>query len=361
MSGTLPIVAIGQLPPPMSGFAYITDQMIAALRATHAVVVCNIAAPVAATGARKHLFRLARTVAACLTLLFSARGAGRVCYIACEGGLGLVYTLLVITTARVAGYKIFLHHHSFAYIDRPRSLMRAVLRLGGDTTHIFLCAIMRDRFETAYRRIVRSTVLSNAAFVPTDTPPEPRPDATLVLGHLSNLTREKGLYLFLDLLRQSIGAKLDVRGVLAGPAALAEDRAAIAAAVVEFSGLLDYRGPVYGADKARFYRDIDVFVFPTQYANEAQPTVIFEAQAAGCWVVAYDRGCIAPQVEANGIVVAPDADFVTATMAWMSSSTPISDRSERHTRFASRRAEALAVLARLLQPATTPVQIEERV
>ena len=43
--------------------------------------------------------------------------------------------------------------------------------------------------------------------------------------------------------------------------------------VAELAGALDYRGPVYDADKLRFYQDIDLFVFATTYANEAQPTV----------------------------------------------------------------------------------------
>ena len=240
------------------------------------------------------------------------------CYVACEGDLGLVYTIMVLIAARGLGYPIALHHHSFSYIDQSRSLMRAVLFAGGDVLHIFLCSIMREKFERTYRRSVRSVILSNAAFVPpqVDEIPE-RQHGGLVLGHLSNLNREKGLYLYLDLLRSALKAGLDLRGILAGPAARAEDRAAIDQAVVELGARLDYRGPLYGADKDRFYRDIDVFVFPTQYQNEAQPTVLFEAQAAGNLILSFDRGCIAEQVGSNGLVFARESDFVGFAVAWL--------------------------------------------
>lgn len=342
------VVVIGQLPPPMNGFAYITHMMVAAFRRTHAVRVVDIAAPAGASGLGKHARRLARTLRACLSLLRRPSGARPICYIACEGGAGLVYTLLAVATARLCGYRRYLHHHSFAYIDAPRGLMRAVLAAGGDDlTHIFLCSIMRDRFEAAYQRIVHGEILSNAAFVPTDeTPPEPRPDDALVLGHLSNLTGEKGLYLYLDLLRQALAAGFNVRGVLAGPAALAEDQAAIAAAVADLGGRLDYRGPLYGDAKSRFYRDIDVFVFPTQYVNEAQPTVLFEAQAAGCRIISFDRGCISRQLGKDDALVASSEDFCQFGLTFLAT-VDKKGKKDRQATFTKNRLDTLHQLGHL--------------
>ena len=339
------IVVIGQFPPPITGFSYITDKMSAALKQRLNVSVCNIAAPLYKNGLYKHAYRFTNTMKACMRLIALAWRGRRVCYIACEGGLGIIYTLLCVIVARLLGYRIYLHHHSFAYIDKPRRLMQAVLFVGGEIIHIFLCHTMCTKYQATYRRAVRSTVISNICFVPVDeVEPLGRCDDTLVLGHLSNLTREKGLYVFLDLLRQAISSGKSVRGVLAGPAALEEDQAAIAAAVVEMNGKLDYRGPLYGEQKAAFYRDVDLFVFPTQYVNEAQPTVLFEAQAAGCRVLAYDRGCIPSQVGELGLRVSPTEDFVTEALAWIDSGVVMTGRAEQKAIFNQNRAQARAAL-----------------
>jgi len=56
---------------------------------------------------------------------------------------------------------------------------------------------------------------------------------------------------------------------------------------------VEYVGPLYGEHKERFYRQLDVFLFPTNYANEAEPLVIYEAMRQGVHVIACDRGSIA--------------------------------------------------------------------
>ncbi len=53
----------------------------------------------------------------------------------------------------------------------------------------------------------------------------------------------------------------------------------------------DYRGPVYGAEKQKFFRDIHAKVFPTR-SLDAQPLVIMEAFAHGRPVVSFAKGCI---------------------------------------------------------------------
>ena len=175
-----------------------------------------------------------------------------------------------------------------------------------------------------------------------------------MLGHLSNLTKEKGLHIFLDLLRAMTAAEVPVRGILAGPAAKPEDKALIEAALQELGGRLEYRGALYGEAKNAFYRDIDVFVFPTQYVHEAQPTVLFEAQAAGCKIVSFARGCIPEQVGADdGLIVAQGGDFVTRCREWLLQNGA-SARTERqatgsryaaHHRAARKAAEALFATA----------------
>jgi glycosyltransferase involved in cell wall biosynthesis len=340
--------------------------MIDLMRKQHDVAAVDIGPPPAATGARKHAVRALRVAGACRTLFTGAFEGRRVCYLACEGGAGLLYTILLLALARGLRYGIYLHHHSFNYIDRDKGLMRTLLAVaGGSVSHIFLCTIMQERFESRYGRKVRAEIISNAAFLDLGASGEQSSapvNGPLMLGHLSNLTREKGLYLFIDLLRGAVNAGLDIRGVLAGPIALAEDRLAVERAVDDLGGRLEYRGALYGTAKEDFYRAMDIFVFPTAYANEAQPTVLFEAQAHGNIVIATNRGCIGQQIEAPGIAVSQDADFVSRTLSLLSafSGDPRSIARGKHavkSRFAERRAAAYAAtqkfIAAMAAPATS--------
>src|SRR4029077_6117789 len=47
------------------------------------------------------------------------------------------------------------------------------------------------------------------------------------------------------------------------------------------------------------YVQVDVFVFPTNYVNEAEPLVLYEAMRQGVHVIACDRGAIAEMLR-NG-------------------------------------------------------------
>jgi glycosyltransferase involved in cell wall biosynthesis len=315
MEGRRLVIAVGQFPPPRTGFSTVTARLVARLARAHAVHPIDIG-PGTATGVAKHARRLGRVVGAMGALVAGAGRRDRALYLGCEGKWGLLYTLALVAVARLCRYPITLHHHSFTYFDRRSALMAGILSVGGGRLrHVFLCRGMAARFEAQYRRAVFGTILSNAAFVEPARDDRPG-DRPLTIGLLSNLTREKGFDTFIDLLKGAIAAGLDVEGILAGPASPA-DRAAIAEAARGLAPRLTYLGPVEGEAKAAFFRAIDVFVFPSRYANEAQPLVVFEALAAGKPVLAFDRGCIAGQVGCRGLVLPADAPFVAAGIAWL--------------------------------------------
>lgn len=318
------IFIAGQFPPPVNGFAYITQQMAAALAARYKTTLIDLAPHVPKDGLGYHARRLALTLQGLWPLIAGLRYKNRRFYMACEGGLGLIYTLVLCAGARVLSYPIHIHHHSFYYIETRHFLMTLLLRvLGKNATHIFLSPAMAQRFAERYRRPIKSLILSNSAFV-EEAPPSVREwtaTSPLTLGLLSNLNDEKGLSLFVETLRRALAQGLNVRGVLAGPPATEKDRHTIAAAQQELGDKLDYRGPVYGADKSAFFRSIDLFVFPTQYANEAQPTVVFEAMAHGVPIVSFDRGSIAEQVGSCGLVIPQGEDFVASALRWIDAQT----------------------------------------
>jgi glycosyltransferase involved in cell wall biosynthesis len=225
----------------------------------------------------------------------------------CNGGIGKIYTLALVSAASIFGAKVALHHHSFGYINVRSSVMAAICYIGGRRVeHVFLGPSMQTAFFALYPQRAPAHVLANALFVPPQ-PVRVTVPGRLTIGLLSNLSRDKGLYDFIATAERLHGEGLEVDLVLAGPVGDPADAEAIAKA--EAAGFLRNLGPLYGDAKTAFFASIDLFLFPTRYRHEAQPTVIYEAFAAGVPVIAFSRGCIADQVKDCLAALPQNADF----------------------------------------------------
>jgi glycosyltransferase involved in cell wall biosynthesis len=160
----------------------------------------------------------------------------------------------------------------------------------------------------------------------------------LRIGHLSNLSREKGIGTVLQCMHELRKRGIDVELWLAGPAEDADTSALIACAQAEFGESVSYLGRLDPREVARFYEDIDIFLFPTFYEHEAEPLVLIDAVSAGVPVIATDRGCIGYLIGSAGSVL-PAARFVDRAVEqialWASSPDLLSDASNRaRARFA---------------------------
>ncbi len=237
---------------------------------------------------------------------FAIRG-GKKMSLGANSRLGLLYTLLHVLTARFFKIQTCIHHHSYAYINNHSKLMRAVCSVAGlRSKHVFLSKSMLEKFESIYPVCTPSHILSNAPFVPIRKR-ERTHSSTTTVGLLSNLSPEKGLMDFLETARLAKEAKLPVRMLLAGPVARMDDARAISDAVE--AGIVEWQGPLYGEQKYHFFDSIDLFLFPTRYQHEAQPTVIYEAFASGVPVISFDRGTIGDQVEDCLLAINPKDNF----------------------------------------------------
>ncbi|MGV2981987.1 glycosyltransferase family 4 protein [Camelimonas sp. ID_303_24] len=331
-------------------------------------VVFNLAAPGSRTNPAYHWRRARRAAAAALALVQERRLRGdpvRV-HIGCDGGAGLLYAMALAVAARLAGCSLAFHHHSHIAPDRRRPLLAALLKLGGQqAVHVALRRPMADALRQRYGRSLRLTTLSNAAFIEPAAMVEimdsARAGRPLVIGMISNLSPAKGLDLFLAL-AGALAAQHGVRCLLAGPVASQKDRMAIDQSVA--AGEVTWLGPVDGAAKSAFYQQIDLLVFPSRYANEAEPLVVLEAMAQGVPVLATDRGCIRDLVGDAGVVLASESHFVPhaleligtirADPAWLPA-----HRRNALRRFRRERATALAQAARLLgAPPLAPAPVE---
>ena len=303
------VFVIGPMPPPLNGWSLATAAMVERLRAVAAVDVFDTSPRTLRRGWRYHAGRIARSLGACWALLWRPRSGGRTLYLPLAGGSGSIYDLLVVCVARARRYRLFLHHHAFSYITRRSRWTTLLTAIAGrEATHICLCAVMAEKLRAQYRGIARWEVLSNIALIEPggDTARIPGP-GPIRIGFLSNLVPEKGLDTVIDLCRELRRTGRDVTLCVAGPVEHPSAAALLEEAQRDLGPAFDYRGPVYTEAKTAFYRDIDVFLFPTRYANEAQPLVVLEALAAGVPVIAAPRGCIADDLATGGFVSSDSA------------------------------------------------------
>lgn len=81
-----------------------------------------------------------------------------------------------------------------------------------------------------------------------------------------------------------------------------------------------YWGKKYGQDKDAFFRNADIFVFPTYYPNECFPLVLLEAMQQGLPCISTMEGGITSIIDdgKTGLFVnRQDADDLADKIAWM--------------------------------------------
>ena len=317
------IAFIGALPPPVNGLSNANSATLNALAgAGYRMRVYNVA-PVSDRGPFFHHWSRLAAVAACVKDLV-VRPDFRLAYLPVDGGLGLAYGIGLVLLFRLLRKPIIAHHHSFAYIDKTSLLMRLFARLAPkNQVHVFLCSDMQLAFEARYHGDLgveyRGLVLSNAFMIPALRLPKiVDVGKSFVIGHLSNLSFDKGTDLFLDLFECLVAGGMPVNARLGGPINDPSLAWRISQIAKRFPEHFRYDGAVYGAQKAAFFSEIVVFVFPTRYKNEAQPLVLLEALAAGCIIATISRGCIKCDLSGSGSYIAPGVEqFVSGATHWI--------------------------------------------
>lgn len=313
------MLAIGPLPPPVHGYSLQTEFLIEELSKVTTVTVANISPGTLGRGTRYHWQRV-RAITDAVIKLVERSPADRTLYLAASGGPGVFYDLLFLIIARILGYRIFVHHHSFSYISQPRLWTAALCKVsGGRATHICLSEGMARRLAALYPSVKRTIVVSNAACITSDDRYRRDHDRGPVhIGFLSNLTVEKGLDTAIEVFGSLLRRGLDATMVVAGPVTSPEAQRLLDCSKAAFGAAFNYRGAVYGKEKVAFFRNLDVFLFPTRYQNEAQPVVVLEALAAGVPVIATNRGCIADDVGMGGGVIFDDAEYASRAVETVS-------------------------------------------
>jgi glycosyltransferase involved in cell wall biosynthesis len=306
------VAFVGPLPPPVHGFANVCAQMLGLLKAGSDVEVFD-RAPRTTNKTANILKQLLRP---CRFFALSLAHHEVSLYLALSGGLGQIYDWLYLLVCKIFRHRIFIHHHSFSYVNAPSLLNQLFFSIVRHETHIVLSRGMGLALARAYNiDATKVRVMSNAAFFPPKphvAPNRLNESTPIRLGFISNITFEKGFVEFFAVLSELKKLGVPYRAQIAGPVAPAarEAFAELLASSVDTIHL----GPIYGETKDRFYQQLDVLLFPTKYSNEAEPLVIHEALRNGVHVIACDRGAIAELLKNGAGSIFTNDDFVGAAV-----------------------------------------------
>jgi glycosyltransferase involved in cell wall biosynthesis len=310
------IIAAVALPPPLHGQSLVNAHVVKKLQESDSrTEVLDISPGAASRGAAYHARRLLRVLKAASMIIYHRRRRQRTLYAVLEAGQGIYYNFMLVSLARFFNYKIFLHHHSAQHTLQGCGQFETLLSLAGPMTHIVLSEGMAGDLRSRFPRAREVVVCHNAGVVKNEDEIERKPDLnrSIKVGHLSNLSSEKGLDVVIETVTMGRKRGLPLELVIAGPATGAAEQT-IKNAQQSLGGALDFRGPVTGPAKDLFFRDIDVFFFPTRYAYEAQPLVILEAMSAGVPVIATDRGYIREMLGDTGYILPINSDICLLTL-----------------------------------------------
>jgi glycosyltransferase involved in cell wall biosynthesis len=293
-----PVLVFGVLPPPVTGMTLCTEAIADFLQRHHAVQRFNLSDGSGKISWTFRLRKFGRTCVALGRLLISGKLSGAVLYMPLNSGFAMYYNVAAAFIARIRGWRTVVHHHTYFYLVRydwrVKVLDRLIARKG---LHLALCCHMRERLMECYNLRAPFDLLPSTVLLAKDvsdgqsaSQPQYPPIAPQRLGHISNLSPAKGTLLALETFAKLREEGHDVRLIVAGPIMEPTIADQIQQMQKKFGDSFDYRGPVYGAAKHRFFEDIDVLLFPSQM--EAQPLVLSEAFAYAKPALARSISCI---------------------------------------------------------------------
>ncbi|MFT6835231.1 MAG: glycosyltransferase involved in cell wall biosynthesis, partial [Francisellaceae bacterium] len=194
------------------------------------------------------VFKICHTLFCFLHFFVSSTfNLGGVVYRPINGGYGQLYDLIYILMCRLFKNKIYIHHHSFDYLNSRSPLFEILNKLAGKcSTHIVLGKKMGTLLTELYGvKEENIKIVSNLAFFEVQPPDKSvKNDTKIKVGHLANLCIEKGVDIFINICRSLHSNKINFSAVIAGPCVDDTTKKLVLDAVKELPQLR-YVGPLY--------------------------------------------------------------------------------------------------------------------
>lgn len=307
------LTVAGPLPPPVHGQSVVTEYLLNQLLMREGVQI-RVANTSEGTGPLWR--RLTRKIINTLAEWLNVARSDAV-YISVNSGMGMWLSTVAAGIARTSRARIVLHHHSYANAKKRNLRTVALARMAGkNARHVVLSDSMANELRNAVPEAHSLLILRNAGLVDSELAnlPLKADGRSLVLGHLSNLSLEKGIAEVVNLACSLYRSGIDIRLIVAGPATTKDAKRHLGYAKAVLEDRFDYRGSVFGDAKLQFFNDITHFVFPSRYKHEAMPLVLYEAMAAGVVCLATLQGSISEQLAGSASKISSSVETFVEEM-----------------------------------------------
>ena len=303
------MIFVADLPPPIHGMSFINKEFYGICHLHLENVKLINTSSGSKLKLKSNLIRLslkATHLLVCFFKLFliSIFNTRDVLYRPIYGGKGQIFDLVFLIIAKLFKHQVYIHHHSYQYINNPNLLTALLFRISiKNTIHITLSDSMGKRLSTIYNiELDNILTISNISFFESALT-EVYSSKKITIGHLANLCFDKGLDSFVEVCEALNEYGLVFEATLAGPCVSDEVRKFVMDATTRIPNL-SYIGSVYGEDKERFFESLDCFIFLSRYSNEAEPLVLYEAAQKANFLIGTEKGCMGNVISYfNGLVV----------------------------------------------------------
>ncbi|WP_417805892.1 glycosyltransferase [Thalassospira lucentensis] len=306
-------IAMVQLPPPMHGAAAMNQHAVDALAQCTELTVLEMRFGKDLGNIAKFSLRKVATAMGLWVRLARHLPRANVLYICfAPSGTAFYRDCLYVLTAKLFGVPAILHLHGrgLANLRQNRLIARLQRLVFADQTAIVLGARLLPELESlSCDKLIIPNALPAAAFT-VQTMAKCPLHHPVRLFYLSNLFRAKGIETLIKataaVINNGIAVTLDIAGA---PGDISAQELQLTLHDHGIADIATYHGPVNADQRMALFNAVDLFVFPSNYPNEAQPLVVLEAMAAGVPVITSNIATLPEFVRAGetGWLCQPDA------------------------------------------------------
>ena len=306
-------IAMVQLPPPMHGAAAMNLQAVDALARCSDLTLIELRFGKDLGGIAKFSCRkvaLALWLLVKLGLHLPRAKAFYICF--APSGAAFYRDCLYVLLAKLFGVPAILHLHGrgLATMRQNRGVARLQRLVFANQTAIVLGhRLLPDIESLPCTKVIIPNALPPTAFAPQGTATWTAHQPVRLL-YLSNLFRAKGIENLLKatalLIKDGVAVTLDIAGA---PGDITAQKLNHLLSEHGIAHIATYHGAVNADQRMALFKTTDLFVFPSNYPNEAQPLVVLEAIAAGVPVITSDIATLPEFVRdgETGRLCQPDA------------------------------------------------------
>lgn len=313
------ILAVGMLPPPIGGQALMFKRAIQALPKHYdlRVIDTQFQKNLGESGSfsvRKVLHFLALLFGKMIPLVFTKKFD--ILYYCLSGPsiFGLIKDLIFLGLLRARARRTVYHFHGaggVAFLMRSNALLRVWARLVLFKPDLVLRPPGATSDDAALCKAKREIIVNNGIEDPIAMFSEPArkwPDGELSFAFVGLITEDKGVFDLVEIARllRDSGRRFTMSIVGEGtPKEVASLQDLIRR--YDLTEFVRLPGVLVGQQKFKLLQETTVYLFPTYFRAETQPTAIMEALALGVPVVASDWRAINTIIDqsVNGYIVPP--------------------------------------------------------